>query len=477
MSEYQHLGSPLDRSALPQPVFAGRPDLVEFYWRTWELAWDHVVLKPGAPQSPYIDEAFDPDIIWIWDTCFMVLFCRYAPHVFPGIQSLDNFYVPLHDGVTVPLLIRHVDNPPLFAWVEHEHFLHTGDRSRLEHVYAEKRYLQKHFEMFESFRWGMQHPLSDAKVRCERTPYGYRWAGVFSGMDNSPRDEGSWLWFDAAAQQALAARSIVAIGRQLGDTSELDRYERFVEDTRALLDRYYWNEADGYYYDISPDDPGKQHPVPTPATYWPLLAGLCSKEQAARLAAHAASPQEFGGPLPWTSLPRSNAEFRPKGNYWRGGIWLPTAYMATRALLRNGYHEIADTNAAALVDHMARTWREYEPHTVWECYSPTAPRPSSDKDDESCVRGDFCGWSALGPIALFIENVLGFYEVDVTVPRVCWRLDRSKGPHGIRNLRVGGVVVSLVFDGAQVVCETSAPLNLLLNSETVALQPGRTAVA
>ena len=78
----------------------------------------------NLPQSPYIDEAFWNDTIWIWDTAFMVLFCRYAPDVCPGVESLNNFYVPLLDKNieegTFPLNIQHPDNPPLFAWAEYD---------------------------------------------------------------------------------------------------------------------------------------------------------------------------------------------------------------------------------------------------------------------------------------------------------------------------------------------------------------------
>src|SRR5581483_809462 len=90
---------PFPRHGIPTPVFEDNPAFVELYWLAWRLAWDHIVKKDGIPQSPYIDEGFDPNVIWIWDTCFMVHFCKYAPHLFPGIQSLENFYLPLYENV------------------------------------------------------------------------------------------------------------------------------------------------------------------------------------------------------------------------------------------------------------------------------------------------------------------------------------------------------------------------------------------
>ena len=62
------------------------------YNKAWELAFMHIKDVPGMPQNPYMDEAFCDTQVWIWDTCFMTLFCKYANRVFPGVESLKNFY-------------------------------------------------------------------------------------------------------------------------------------------------------------------------------------------------------------------------------------------------------------------------------------------------------------------------------------------------------------------------------------------------
>lgn len=147
-------GSGLDKSLLPQPVYSPDPGLVDLYWAAWDLAWGRVKHQDGIPQSPYMDENLWDDTIWIWDTEFMVLFCRYAPSLFPGIQSLDNFYKTILDGEPVSLKIWHPDNPPFFAWVEYEYYKMTGDKRRLEYVLEDNRYLQRHFYWFEKLKRG-----------------------------------------------------------------------------------------------------------------------------------------------------------------------------------------------------------------------------------------------------------------------------------------------------------------------------------
>lgn len=54
-------------------------------------------------------------------------------------------------------------------------------------------------------------------------------------------------------------------------------------------------------------------------------------------------PQEFGGNYPTPTLSRRDRDYHDQtGDYWRGGIWLPTTYMTVKALEEYGYHEEAD---------------------------------------------------------------------------------------------------------------------------------------
>ena len=136
-------------NTVPEIIYDERPDFVKLYCKAWELAAEHVKTIPGLPVSRYMDEGANPNLIWIWDTCFMVHFCKYAPDFFPGIQSLDNFYLPMHDNVKSVCKIHHTDNPPLFSWIEYEYYRFTGDKSRIRRNLVEKKYLQKHYDFLE----------------------------------------------------------------------------------------------------------------------------------------------------------------------------------------------------------------------------------------------------------------------------------------------------------------------------------------
>jgi glycogen debranching enzyme len=253
----------------------------------------------------------------------------------------------------------------------------------------------------------------------------------------------------------------------IGEADIAADYRRRHTELRALANRYYWNAELGTYCDILADDPQQQVPVKTPAAYWGLLAGFCDEQQTAAMARLAEDPQRgFGGDIPWPSVTRDDPAFRDDGEYWRGGVWLPMVYMATCALRENGFAPLADQLAERVLTHMVRTWQEFEPATIWEAYSPTRPSPCSDKVEFAgqLARPDFCGWSALGPISLFIESVLGFHKADAISRELHWNRHRST-PHGIRRLRFGDILTDVWFDGTHTHVSSNTPYTLFINNQ------------
>lgn len=455
---------------MPEPVFEKEPAFVDLYWKAWELAYAHVLDIPGLPQTPYMDEGFWPDTIWIWDTCFMALFCRYAPDQFPGIESLQNFYEPMHNGVKIPLIIQHPDNPPLFAWVEHDYFQFTGDVNRLRWLLGKERFLQRHYDWFQKATLGRQEPWARGKIDLNPTPLGYQWSGIASGMDNSPRFASNPLAIDAIAQQGLAARYIAELATHIGDEKLSREYQAEFTRISDQVNQRYWDEEDGFYYDLMPDGKAFSR-VRTPASFWPVLAGMASPEKVARMAEYLRDPNELGGVVPWVTVSRSSPTFNAEtGNYWKGAIWLPTAYMGVRALGENGYAELADSTAEGVLHHMLTTYQDYDPHTIWECYNPVKPEPAMH--ETYLVRPDFCGWSALGPISLFIENVIGVHHISAIERVVKWRLHQP-GLHGVRRLRFGDIQTDLIAIGdGSIDVKSSGPFTLEVNGKPFAVSAG-----
>ena len=426
------------RHLLPQPVLADNPEYVELYWRAWELAFAHFKRPPaGSPfVSNYLDEGFSPSIFQ-WDTIFMTLYGRYAHHVFPAIQSLDNFYCrqyangyicreidEAHGTDFVFLDREHTVNPPLFSWAEVESYRVTGDKSRFAAVLP---VLEKYTGWVERHR------------RQPGTAHGLYWnTGLGSGMDNIPLHGSGWV--DMSVQMVLCYRDLAFIAGELGLADKEKVFAARAADIAARIKRFMWNEADGWYYNV--EDDGRQIKVRALAGGWPLLAEIPAAAEAARMLQLLKSPKYFWRTIPFATLAADDPHYKSDGNYWEGGVWAPTNVMVIKGLdqyARDGDHaplfrDFARLAAGTYLDGLCRVYRTTG--TLWENYSPDSYSHGVP------AMPDFVGWTGCGPIMLLIEDVLGF-RPDGAHRRLTWYLGR-RDEHGLRGLRFGGAVVDAV---------------------------------
>jgi hypothetical protein len=92
-------------------------------------------------------------------------------------------------------------------------------------------------------------------------------------------------------------------------------------------------------------------------------------------------------------------------------------------------------------------------------------------------RPDFCGWSALGPISMYIEQVLGFHTVDAFKNVVKWQKpDDISGEIGIRGLRFGKVTTDIVANGHECIVVSNAPYILNVNGVDYKVGVGETKI-
>lgn len=487
------------RESVPEPVFEANPKYVELYWKAWEYAAENVAIAEDMPQSPYMDEGFWRGMIWVWDTCFMALYTKYSPEKFPGVQSLNNFYVQFFENKILSKKIEHADNPPLMAWVEYANWTFNGMTSQgrgqdaaQETVDAMIRFHEWWAHMSPDLDFGRDkvhlRRVEDAEGKLE----GFYWTGNASGMDNTPRGRGiGWsselkvkpmLWVDAVAQLAFSAREIQRMSEEVGDDANAKTYAKKFNELKDLINSNYWDEQDGMYYDITSSaarGEKKFSRVLTPASFWPMIAGVASEEQAARMVEVVTDSNKLGGVVPFPSLSRDDPHYQDDGQYWKGAVWMPLSYMSIKALEAYDYNILADAAAQATLDWMLKTYENPEAiaankgePTIWECYSSTKPMPGTHGQKFS--RPDFCGWSALGPISLFIENVLGFHSVDFQRKVIGWRLHQP-GVQGIKQLTFGDITTSIIYDGQSIVnVESTAPYALVINDVSHAIQAGET---
>lgn len=421
------------RPELPAPIWEGRDDVIECYWKAWEIAFSNLYnpTERNGFVSPYIDAAFN-GCIFMWDSCFMTMFTKYASRAFNAQVMLDNFYAKQHpDG----FICREINEetgedsftrfdptatgPNLLPWAEWEYYLNFGDKERLIRVFPALLSYHQWLEIYHAW------------------PDGGMWSsGWGCGMDNQPRlpvgkgfnpsfSNGHMTWADTCLQQILSAKLLVYIAGEIGKPEEIPALVREAEFLSRYVQEKLWNDNEAFYFDRFAD--GTLSTVKSIGAYWSLLAGVLPAERAAAFTAHLTNPAEFERPHPIPSLTADHPEYQPAGDYWRGGVWSCTNYMTFQGLNRYGYGELAHKIARKHLDMFTRVYKDTG--TIWENYSPEKAFPGDP------AKPDFVGWSGLTPITILFEHVFGIQSF-VPENRITWDV-HLLDKHGIHNYPFG----------------------------------------
>ncbi|MBQ6714535.1 MAG: hypothetical protein IJN15_03190, partial [Clostridia bacterium] len=359
-----------------------------------------------------------------------------------------------------------------------------GDCEYIKDLLYNRKSLQMHYEFLEELKEPKTLEGVGVPTSWANEAIGYKLEGGKSGMDNTPRgkitekalkerpNNPDMLWVDAICQQALSARSISALFFIVGDEENGAKWQEKYNQKKHLINELYWDKKDKFYYDI--DFNTKDfYKVMTIASYWALTAKIADSNQAAAMAELILDDNKFGGSMPLPSLARDDGDFDPCGRYWRGGVWLPTAYATLKGLTGYGIFDIAHKTARKILDGMLKTYSEFSPHTIWECYSPCEFMPATDHKGAEFGREDFCGWSALGPISIYIEYVLGFHTVNAFDRVVEWEKPRDfQKKIGIKNLRFGEIVTDIVADGDICSVKSNGNYTLKICGKTYEIKEG-----
>lgn len=128
---------------------------------------------------------------------------------------------------------------------------------------------------------------------------------------------------------------------RVGDGEAAGRYRNLATQREAALNRWMWDEEEGFYYDLHRDTHVPVR-VKTVMGFMPMFSGSCTSEQAARLVEHLTDPEAFWTPFPVATCARNEAAFDPTG-FWRGDTWIMTNYLVAAGLCHYGYYDLART--------------------------------------------------------------------------------------------------------------------------------------
>ena len=135
---------------------------------------------------------------------------------------------------------------------------------------------------------------------------------------------------------------------ELGRKPEAASWRAKANFRASAINRLMWDEQDGLYYDYDfADKRVRRYPFLT--TFYPLWAGIASKEQAARIVKNLPLFEKVGG-LETSTLVSGNQWDSPFG-------WAPLEMIAVEGLRRYGYH--ADAERISM-EFLSLVNREYQ---------------------------------------------------------------------------------------------------------------------
>ena len=434
------------KDSLPDPYIAAHPGYSKCYWYAAKILLrnTHAPKEGSGYVSNFVDAAFNNDI-FLWDTCFMTLFCNLFHKYVPGICSLDNFYCKQFDDGEIPremvrdtgkdflLWVNAYDKPlysyfhnhygfrglsqttnlsyedmfkpelgrevaknpyltldnlnhPILAMAEWESYNHTGDIQRLSEVF------EPLYHYYEAFRYHVRHANG---------LYVTDWAS----MDNSPRNKYLGFGVDPSCEMVLFANNLLDMmdaleqhGMPVQDAQ--NRRSFLEEDRRATIDaiqKYMWNEEDGFFYDVTFE--GKQSGMKTAAAFWAIISGVATPEQQLRLSKWLDDKETFNRPHRVPVLAANEEGYDPEGGYWRGSVWAPINAMIVLGLEKCGLRKQAREIA---LNHLYVLNKVFEDTgTIWENY------PADFLTAGHSDHPDLVGWSGLAPILYMVQYGVG----------------------------------------------------------------------
>ena len=274
--------------------------------------------------------------LWLWDSTFHALalvtynaeMAKDALRAVLTQQREDGFISAMMN----PYGRTDETQPQVLAWGVWEVYRKTGDKAFLaECVEALDKYLT----------WDRRNRDQNGNDLLEwlTEPEYTECKSGESGQDNSPRFEidEDMDAVDFSAFQAQDSEYLSKIYLELGNEQKSKEWKAYSEKIKAQINAVLWDEEDGMYYDRTMS--GKLAKVLTPSSFFPMMVGVPTKEQAEKMVKTLTNPD-----LLWTKVPVPTvAKNHPMygTDMWRGAAWLNINYFVYRGLKRYGYDDLA----------------------------------------------------------------------------------------------------------------------------------------
>lgn len=368
---------------------------------------------------------------FLWDSAFSVLWARYLDEKeFPVHSTLDNFYALATPSGFIPREYTPEGNPcwtevhpisfsaPLLSWAELELFrMGKSDKARLARVYP---FLKRHHEacrrsfrrddglyfgdqigcgMDDLVRWPKDlKPGEKASggIAFTKAALGAKVQDWWTWLEEK-KDDLSWNrqagWIDLSCEVAFDCLNLAELAETIGRTDDAAAFRAEHASLVRVINEKCWDESRGFYFDVTDGGIVDRY---MGCAYWALISKVATPARAKRMVEKLFDPRFFGRPVMVPSLAACEPDYDPEKGYWRGACWPPTTYMTILGLKSYGYVKEAEQVARRFYNANAELF--VRTGTIWEDISA---EQSHEAKSRACR--DFCGWSALAPIALPIE--------------------------------------------------------------------------
>ena len=339
----------------------------------WNTVWHPDDGRPyTATTRAWVEARFGGAIVWLMDAWVHVMLAahlgdwetaRWNVEVALGNRTEAGALAALRSPLT---FWQDRSHPPLGALAVWDLHARTGERELLERAYP---------VLLGAHEWWFSHrdPNADGLLEYGSSPVGdghfvhTRLAAMDeSAMDNSPVFDGAA--FDLAAHTldaadvglnalvALEGELLAGMAAALGRGAECRRMRERSLALGARVRERLWDPEREVFANRGWD--GRFARSLAPTSFYPLLAGIASPEQARRLVReHLLDTERFWTPMPVAGTPADDPAAEDN-TYWRGRAWPPFNLLVFRGLRRYGFDGAAGALAARGLDAWEHHWAQ-----------------------------------------------------------------------------------------------------------------------
>ncbi|MCV9967025.1 trehalase family glycosidase [Pararhizobium sp. BT-229] len=358
-------GAPAELPDAQKGLFEGSLDAVRDVV-AWNTIWDDTNARPYTAVTRIWN--LGKFAVWYNDQLFAALLAG----VFDADLARENMATAMASATpqgNIACIVTSNDawvdrsqhpNGALVAW---QLYLRTGERSMLAANYDALARNQRWW-------WENRDPDAFGLLSCGTSDVG---EGLYkgtafgarneTGMDNSAtHDEAIYdpvtrtlstfdLGLNCAA--ALDAEMLANMATVLGKHADAQEFTRVADRCRTLISETLWDESRGLFANRQRNGGFVRSLSPT--SFYPLLCGAATPEQAARLLEHLSDETTFGGNFVLPNAARNDPAFADNV-YWRGRIWPNVNYMVWLGLRRYGFTAQASKLASQSYDLFMTSW-------------------------------------------------------------------------------------------------------------------------